>query len=118
MEPFEECKVFGNELEKNKVGKFYFGFEKDSAVLRIYDEVYPHCEDSLNTEDTAKDIEKAINPISHKPSIEQRKDNRFQVANSRIVLNRSSFFSSKSNMPHKASLVNLSISGMQILTTE
>ncbi len=118
MEAFEECKVFGNELGKNKVGKFYFGCEKGSAELRIYDEVNPHCESSMNTEDTAKDIEKAINPISQKPPIGQRKDNRFQVANSRISLNKSSFFSSKSKTPHKASLVNLSISGMQILTTE
>ncbi len=61
-------------------------------------------EGSLNTEDTAKDIEKAINPISHKPPIGQRKDNRFQVANSRIALNKSSFFSSKSKVPNRASL--------------
>ena len=75
-------------------------------------------EGSLNTEDTAKDIEIAINPISHKPPIGQRNNNRFQVADSRIALNKSSFFSSKSKVPHKASLVNLSIGGLQILTTE
>jgi hypothetical protein len=118
METFEECKMIGIELENNQLGKFYFGTGNDSAELRIYNEGDPHGEGRSNTEDTVKDIEKAINPISHKPPIEQRNDNRFQVANSRIVLNRSNFFSSKSNMPHKASLVNLSISGMQILTTE
>ena len=118
MEAFEECKVCGHELGKNKVGKFYFGCEKDSAVLRIYNEVCPNCEGSLNTEDTDRDIDKAINPISHKPALNRRNDNRFQVANSRIALNKSSFFSSKSKMPNKASLVNLSIHGMQILTTE
>jgi hypothetical protein len=118
METFEECKVFGNDLEKNQVGKFYFGSEKDSAVLRIYNERDPIGEGSLNTEDTAKDIDKAINPISHKPTIGQRNDNRFQVANSRIALNKSSFFSSKSKVPHKASLVNLCIGGLQIQTTE
>ncbi len=118
MEPFEGCKVCGNELEKNNVEKIFLGCEKDSAVLRIYNEVCTHCESSLNTEDTAKDIEKAINPILHKPPIGQRNDNRFQVVNLRIALNKSSFFSSKSKVPHKASLVNLSINGLQILTTK
>jgi c-di-GMP-binding flagellar brake protein YcgR len=75
-------------------------------------------EGSLNTEDTAKDIEIAINPIPHKTPIGQRNDNRFQVTNSKIALNKSSFFSSKSKVPHKTSLVNLSINGLQILTTE
>ena len=118
METFEECKMIGIELENNQLGKFYFGTGNDSAELRIYNEGNSHGEGRSNTEDTAKNIEKAINPISHKPPIGQRKYNRFQVDNSRIVLNRSSFFSSKSKVPHKASLVNLSISGMQILTTE
>jgi hypothetical protein len=118
MEAFEECKVCGHELGKNKVGKFYFGCEKDPAVLRIYNEACPHCEGSLDTEDTAKDIEKAINLISQKPALGRRNDNRFQVANSRIALNKSSFFSSKSKVPHKASLVNLCIGGLQIQTTE
>ena len=116
MEPFEECKMCGYELETNKLEKFYFGCEKDSAALRIYNEVCPQCEVSLNTEDSTNDIEKAINPISNKPPIGQRNDNRFQVVNLRVALNKSSFFSSKSK--HKASLVNLSINGLQILTTE
>ena len=73
---------------------------------------------SLNTEDTAKDIEKAINPISHKPPIGARNYNRFQVAKTIIALNKSSFFSLKSKVPHKVSLVNLSVNGLQILTTE
>ena len=71
METFEECKMIGIELDNNQLGKFYFGSEKNSAVLRIYNEGDPHSEGSLNTEDTAKDIEKAINPISHKPPIGQ-----------------------------------------------
>jgi hypothetical protein len=79
MEPFEECKMCGYELETNKLEKFYFGCEKDSAALRIYNEVWPHCEVSLDTEDTSKDIEQAINQTSHKPPIGQRNDNRFQV---------------------------------------
>jgi hypothetical protein len=118
METFEESKTIGIDLGNNQLGNFYFGTGNDSAELRIYNEGDTHGEGRSNTEDTAKNIEKAINPISHKPPIGQRKYNRFQVDNSRIVLNRSSFFSLKSNMPHKASLVNLSISGMQILTTE
>ena len=43
-------------------------------------------EGSLNTEYTAKDIEIAINPISHKPPIGARNYNRFQVANLKIAL--------------------------------
>ncbi len=116
MESFEECKMCGNELGKNKAGKFHLGCEKDSAVFRISNEICPHCEGRLDTEDTSKDIEKVINPILHKPPIGQRNYNRFQVANSIIALNKSRFFSLKGKALHKASLVNLSINGLQILT--
>ncbi len=114
---FDGREVYGSELKKDKGEKLFIG-EKDSAVLSVYDKVCSANEGSFNTEDTAKNIKKVFNQVSPKSSIGRRRDSRFQLINLRIALNKLSLFGLKSKIPHKASLVNLSANGIQVLTEE
>ncbi len=56
--------------------------------------------------------------IVSKSGIGQRADNRFLAPNSLITLHKRNFLGLQKKMDYKISIVNLSIKGLQVLTTE
>ena len=117
MEIFDEYNVCGHQMEKNKKEKFYLG-GKGSAPLGAHDLEHQNREGSWHAEETRKNIKKTIDRVSPGSSIDKRRDSRFQLINLIIALNKLNLFGAKSKTLHKASLVNISVNGMQLLTEE
>ena len=104
-------------MKKNTAGKFYFGDGQNSAVVRIYEEKCSNSEVSLIKEDTTIT---SGNLVKLKPSnipANKRKDKRFRVPNSKIGVKTSTMLNNENELSRKNCLVDLSMSGVQIITS-
>ena len=104
-------------MKKNTAETFYFGNGKNSAVIRIYEEKCSNSEASLIREDTTIT---SGNLVKLKPSnlpVNKRKNKRFRVPNSKIGIKTSATPDNVNVLSRKNCMVDLSMSGIQIVTS-